>query len=95
MKTGIKYNSHEETRNIQFNHQMTFLPSVYIQFKEDNLRATKHGGHADRILDNLKPLNIKLYISNICILFSEAELLATVVVCGRWRGSTIKPVVFN
>ena len=61
---------------------MTFLPSVYIQFKEDNLRATKHGGHADRILDNLKPLNIKLYISNICILFSEAELLATVVVWG-------------
>ena len=48
------------------------LPSVHIQFKEDNLQTTKHSGHADRILDNLNPLNIKLYISNICILFLEA-----------------------
>ena len=45
---------------------------MHIQFKEDNLQTTKHSGHADRILDNLNPLNIKLYISNICILFLEA-----------------------
>lgn len=51
-----------------------FCLSVYIQFKEDNLQTTKLGGQVDRILDNLNPLNIKLYISNTCILFLEAEL---------------------